>query len=94
MISFAETDEHAHDSKAGKGLLNLQKDRIRGIFGDKGYDSNSIFNAFWKDTIMPPRNKTTSRSRGSLARAEQSERSEKHQRRIGRNLLIVEKDGI
>ena len=94
VISFTVTGEHAHDSKAGKGLLNLQKDRIRGIFGDKGYDSNSIFIAFWEDAIISPRNNASSKSRGSLPGAEQSERSEKNQRIIGRNLLIVEKDGM
>jgi hypothetical protein len=46
VISFAVTDEHIHDAKAGKGLLNSVKERIRRIFGDKGYDSNSIYNAF------------------------------------------------
>ncbi len=94
MISFAETDEHAHASKAGKGPLNLPKERIRRIFGDKGYDSNSIFIAFWEDAIISPRNNASSKSRGSLPGAEQSERSEKNQRMIGRNLLIVEKDGM
>ena len=40
--SFAITDDHVHDAKAGKELLKSVKDRIRRIFGDKGYDSKAI----------------------------------------------------
>jgi hypothetical protein len=40
--SFAITDEHVLDAKAGKELLKSVKDRIRRIFGDKGYDSKAI----------------------------------------------------
>ena len=53
VISFTVTGEHAHDSKAGKELLNLLKERIRRIFGYKGYDSNSIYNAFGENAITP-----------------------------------------
>ena len=69
VISFAITDEHVHDAKAGKELLTSVKDRIRKIFGDKGYDSKSIYNTFGENTIIPPRKNASTRSRGSPSRA-------------------------
>jgi len=41
-MSFAITDDHVHDAKAGKELLKSVKDRIRSLFADKGYDSKAI----------------------------------------------------
>ena len=64
-MSFAITDEHVHDAKAGKELLKSMKDRIRRIFGDKGYDSKVIYNMFGDDAIVPPRKNASSKSRGS-----------------------------
>ncbi len=69
VISFAITDEHVHDAKAGKELLTSVKDRIKRIFGDKGYDSKSIYNTFGENTIIPPRKNASTRSRGSPSRA-------------------------
>ena len=68
-MSFAITDEHVHDAKAGKELLKSVKDRIRIIFADKGYDSKSIYNIFGDNAIIPPRKNASSQSRGSPARA-------------------------
>jgi transposase, IS4 family len=69
VMSFAITDEHVHDAKAGKELLRSVNDRIRRIFADKGYDSKSIYNTFGENTIIPPRKNASTRSRGSPARA-------------------------
>jgi transposase len=69
VISFAITDEHVHDAKAGRKLLESVKNRIMRIFGDRGYDSKAIFNQFGSATIIPPRKNASTRSRGSPARA-------------------------
>ncbi len=69
VISFSITDEHVHDAKAGKKILESIKSRIMRIFGDKGYDSKAIFNTFGSDTIIPPKKNASTRSRGSPSRA-------------------------
>ncbi len=69
VMSFAITDEHVHDAKAGKDLLTSVKDIIKRIFGDKGYDSKSIYNTFGENTIIPPGKNASTRIRGSPARA-------------------------
>ncbi len=68
-MSFLITDDHVHDEKAGKELLKSVKDRIRRIFGDKGYDSKAIYNTFGENTAITPRRNASTRSRGSPARA-------------------------
>ena len=69
MLSFAITDEHVHDAKEGRKILENIRDRIRRIFGDKGYDSKAIYNMLGENAIIPPRNNASSKSRGSPARA-------------------------
>ena len=39
VLSLSITDEHVHDAKEGRKMLESVKDRILRIFGDKGYDS-------------------------------------------------------
>jgi transposase len=68
-MSFAITDDHVHDAKAGKELLKSVKDRIRSLFADKGYDSKAKYNTFGENTAIPPRKNASSQSRGSPARA-------------------------
>ena len=69
VISFAITDEHVHDAKAGKEMLKSVKERIKRIFADKGYDSKVIYNTFGEDAVIPPRKNASSKSRGSPSRA-------------------------
>jgi hypothetical protein len=69
VLSFAITDEHMHDAKAGKELLKSVKERIKRIFADKGYDSKAIFNEFGSNTVIPPRKNASTRSRGSPSRS-------------------------
>ena len=68
-MSFLITDDHVHDAKVGKELLKSVKERIKRIFGDKGYDSKAIYNTFGENTVIPPRRNASSKSRGSPARA-------------------------
>ena len=51
-MSFAITDEHVHDARMGRKILENIKGRIKRIFGDKGYDSKSIYNMFGDDAIV------------------------------------------
>ena len=69
VLSFAITDEHVHDAKARKELLKFLKERIKGIFADKGYVSKAIFNEFGSNTVILPRKNASTRSRGSPSRA-------------------------
>ena len=69
VLSFTITDEHTHDSKAAKVLLNKMKSNILRIFGDRGYDSKYIYNMFGYNAIIPPRKNASTKSRGSSARA-------------------------
>ena len=69
VLSFTITDEHTHDSKAARILLNKMKNNILRIFGDKGYDSKYIYNMFGYNSVIPPRKNASTKSRGSSARA-------------------------
>ena len=69
ILSFTITDEHTHDSKAAKVLLNKMKNNILRIFGDRGYDSKYIYNMFGYNAVIPPRKNASTKSRGSYARA-------------------------
>ena len=69
VLSFAITDEHVHDAREGRNILENLMGKIKRIFGDKGYDSKSIYNTFEDDAIIPPRKNASSKSRGSPARA-------------------------
>ena len=65
VLSFAITEDHVHDAKAGNELLKSVKERIKRIFADKGYDSKAIFNEFGFNTVIPTRKNASTRSRGS-----------------------------
>jgi transposase len=67
VLSFAITDEHVHDARAGRKLLESIRKKITSIFGDKGYDSKSIYNMFGHDAVIPPRRNASSHIRGSPA---------------------------
>ena len=69
LLSFAITDGHVHDTKAKIKLLKSLKERIRKIFGNKGYDSKSIYNIFGENAMIAPRKYESLKSRGSPARA-------------------------
>jgi hypothetical protein len=62
VLSFSITDEHVHDAKAGRKMLESIREKILRIFGDKGYDSKSIFNALGSNAIIPPRRNASSKS--------------------------------
>lgn len=42
-----------HDAKARKEPLKSVKDRIIGIFADKGYESKSVYNPFGERAVIP-----------------------------------------
>ena len=69
VLSFTITDEHTHDSKAARVLLNKMKNNILRLFGDRGYDSKYIYNMFGYNAIIPPRKNASTESRGSSTRA-------------------------
>ena len=69
VLSFSITDDHVHDAKEGRKLLKSIGDRIKRIFGDKGYDSKAIYNAFGSGAIIPPRKNASTLSRESPPRA-------------------------
>ena len=44
-IIFSITDENIHDSIKALNLVNRIRDKISKLYGDKAYDSRSIYNA-------------------------------------------------
>ena len=46
-----------------------QKERIKRIFANRGYDSKAIFNESDSNTVILPRKNASIRTRGSPARA-------------------------
>jgi transposase len=69
VLSSSITDDHVHDAKEGRNILESVKDRILRIFGDKGYNSKGIFNEFGFNTVIPPRRNASTQSGGTPARA-------------------------
>ena len=69
VISFAITDDHVHNAREERKILKNLRGKVKRIFGDKSYDSKSIYNIFGEDAIIPPRNNASSKSRGSPAGA-------------------------
>ena len=94
VLSFAITDEHVHDAKAGKELLKSVKGRIKRKFADKGYDSKAIYNSFIENTVIPPRKNASSRSRGSPSRAKIVRQIKRTSEKEWKNMLIMERDGM
>jgi len=94
VLSFTITDDHVHDAKAGRKILESIKHRISKIFGDKGYDSKAIFNDFGSKTIIPQRRMHPLRAEVRLQGQRLLDRSKGHLRGSGRNLSSTGKDGM
>ena len=69
IIDYSITDEHANDAKEGIGLIRRVKNRVRRLYGDKGYDSKLIYNELDGKAVIPPRRNASTQSRGSTYRA-------------------------
>ena len=54
-LTFSITDEHIHDSREALNLVNRMKDKISKPYGDRAYDSKSIYNALCGNAIIPLR---------------------------------------
>jgi len=52
-LTFSITDEHIHDSREALNLVNRIRDKISKLYGDKAYDSKSIYNALCGKAITP-----------------------------------------
>ena len=68
-IIFSITDEHIHDSIETLNLVNRMRDKISKTYGDKAYDSKSIYNALCGKAIIPLRKNYSTLSKGSPYRA-------------------------
>ena len=68
-IIFSITDEHIHDSIETLNLVNRMRDKISKTYGDKAYDSKSIYNALCGKAIIPLRKNHSTLSKGSPYRA-------------------------
>jgi len=44
-LTFSITDEHVQDSREALNLVNRIREKISKLYGDKAYDSRSIYNA-------------------------------------------------
>ena len=68
-LTFSITDEHIHDSREALNLVNRIRDKISKLYGDKAYDSRSIYNSLNGKSIIPTRKNSSTLSRGSPYRA-------------------------
>ena len=68
-MTFSITDEHIHDSIEALNLVNRMRDKISKPYGDKAYDSKSIYNALSGKAIIPLRKSYSTLSRSSPYRA-------------------------
>ena len=68
-LTFSITDEHIHDSREALNLVNRIREKITRLYGDKAYDSKSIYNALCGKAIIPLRKNYSTLSKGSPYRA-------------------------
>jgi transposase len=69
IIDYSITDDHVNDAKEGISLIRRIKNKIRKLYGDKGYDSKLIYNELDGKAVIPPRRNASTQSRGSPCRA-------------------------
>lgn len=63
-LTFSITDD-VYDSKEALNLVNSIKERISMLYGDKAYDSKSIYNTLSGRAVIPTRKNSSTLSRGS-----------------------------
>ena len=68
-IIFSITDKHMHDSMEVLNPVNRIRDKISKLYGDKAYDSRSIYNSLNGKAIIPTRKNSSTLSGGSPYRA-------------------------
>ena len=68
-MTFSITDEHIHDSREALNLVNRIREKITRLYGDKAYDSRSIYNSLNGKAIIPTRKNSSTLSGGSPYRA-------------------------
>ena len=69
IMDYSITDEHANDAREGINLIRKVKNRVRRLYGDKGYDSKPIYNELEDRAVIPVRKNAVALSRGSPYRA-------------------------
>jgi len=69
IMNYSITDEHVNDAREGINIIKNIKNKIRRLYGDKGYDSKAIYNELGDKAVIPPRKNASTLSRGSLYRA-------------------------
>ena len=72
VVSLTITKENTHDTKEFRKLLNPIVWKARIVYGDGAYDSRSNFNFLHSngiEAVIPPRENSSSLSRGSPSRA-------------------------
>jgi len=68
-LTFSITDEHVQYLREALNLVNRIREKISKPYGDKAYDSKSIYNALCGKAIIPLRKNHSTLSRGSNYRA-------------------------
>ena len=69
IIDYSITNEHNNDAKEGIKIIKRIKNKIKKLYGDKGYDSKAIYNELEDKAIIPPRKNAVTLSKGSIYRA-------------------------
>lgn len=58
IIDYSITDDHVNDGKEVVNLIKRMKNRVSGLFGDRGYDSKAIYNELENKALIPVRKNT------------------------------------
>lgn len=53
IMDYSITDEHKNDSKEGIRIVRRIKNKIKELYGDKGYDSKTIYNKLEDKAVIP-----------------------------------------
>ena len=69
IMDYSITNEHNKDAKEGIKIIKRIKNKIRKLYGDKGYGSKAIYNELKNKAIIPPRKNAITLSRGSIYRS-------------------------
>jgi hypothetical protein len=72
VVSLSITDEHSHDNREFRKVFNPIANKSKIVYGDGAYDSKSNFNFLHSrgiEAVIPPRENSSTLSRGSPYRA-------------------------
>jgi hypothetical protein len=93
-MAFSITDDHVHDAKKGRRIMEFIRDRIRGIFGDKGYVQSRYLMHSDQTQLFRKRRMLPRRAVDRLQGLRLSGSYERHLKLSGSNPSSIENTGM